>query len=140
VSVSVEEQRARWREANRRYRATEKGMEANRRAIKKGSAARVRRWYYAHLETRRFIARVEMSQQRAKRWGARIVESVTGENVWRRDNGLCYLCGLPVEMLKMSIDHVIPLSKGGEHSYANCRLTHARCNRKKYNKILEIAQ
>ena len=27
-----------------------------------------------------------------------------------------------------SIDHIVPLSKGGEHSYANCALAHTGCN------------
>lgn len=137
--MSSEEQRRRWREANARYRATEKGRAANRRASAKTGRARQKRWYYGHLDEVRFRARHEMSEARAVKRGARIVEFVDARKVWERDNGVCYLCRLPVELLKMSIDHVVPLSKGGEHSYSNCRLSHATCNRKKYNKILEVA-
>ena len=137
--MSVEEQRRRWREANVRYRATEKGKTANRRAAAKSGSVRQRRWYYSHLDEVRFRARHGMSEARARKKGAHIVEFVDARKVWERDNGVCYLCGLPVELLKMSIDHVVPLSRGGEHSYSNCRLSHATCNRKKYNKMLEVA-
>jgi 5-methylcytosine-specific restriction endonuclease McrA len=33
------------------------------------------------------------------------------------------------------LDHVIPLSKGGEHSYDNVQVTHPSCNRKKGAKV-----
>lgn len=30
-----------------------------------------------------------------------------------------------------SIDHIIPLSRGGAHSYENCQISHLLCNIKK---------
>jgi 5-methylcytosine-specific restriction endonuclease McrA len=44
----------------------------------------------------------------------------------------CWLCGGEYE----SIDHVIPLSKGGKHLPANLRPACLRCNNKKGNKDL----
>lgn len=35
------------------------------------------------------------------------------------------------------VDHIIPLSKGGEHSYRNVQLAHAFCNQSKGSKVIE---
>lgn len=34
----------------------------------------------------------------------------------------------------VTLDHIVPLSKGGEDSYDNTQATHYRCNKKKGNK------
>lgn len=39
-----------------------------------------------------------------------------------------------------SVDHVIPLSKGGTHTWDNVKLAHKRCNSKKGNKDVFTAQ
>ena len=63
--------------------------------------------------------------------------------LYRRDKGICHLCGQPCDLNDYKIlgdgsfkvgnnyptrDHVIPKSKGGEHSYQNIKLAHHRCN------------
>ena len=35
---------------------------------------------------------------------------------------------------KASIDHIVPLSRGGKHEIANVQLAHDRCNRSKNNR------
>ena len=62
-------------------------------------------------------------------------ETVEYEKVYERDKGVCQICGLPVSADKFideswggSIDHVIPLSMGGEHTIDNCQLAHRICN------------
>jgi 5-methylcytosine-specific restriction endonuclease McrA len=69
--------------------------------------------------------------------GARI-ETVDELRVYERDGWRCYLCGRKVNRRlryphprSVSLDHVVPLVEGGEHSYANTRCTHLRCNLKK---------
>lgn len=71
------------------------------------------------------------------------------ETLYKRDKGICYLCGMPVDLMDYRIndgtflagpnypsrDHVKPQSKGGEHSWDNIKLTHFRCNMLKSNKI-----
>ena len=70
------------------------------------------------------------------------VEDVKLSKVANRDKWICHLCNQPVEKgLKnrnpkmASLDHVIPISKGGEHSYSNTKLSHYECNLMKNNKI-----
>ena len=67
---------------------------------------------------------------------------ITVEGLFRRDNGICYLCGKRCNFEDYtirdgvfiagdyypSIDHVVPLAKGGEHSWNNVRLAHRICN------------
>jgi 5-methylcytosine-specific restriction endonuclease McrA len=47
------------------------------------------------------------------------------------EDGRCWLCREPVTHDDTSMDHVIPLSTGGDHTYNNLRLAHGRCNSKK---------
>lgn len=47
---------------------------------------------------------------------------------------ICALCGKPIEDKKdITIDHIIPLSKGGLTTFDNCQLAHFSCNQKKGN-------
>lgn len=69
-------------------------------------------------------------------------KDISVRSLYKRDNGVCYLCGKPCSYDDYvtrdgafiagdwypSIDHVIPLSKGGEHSWDNVRLAHRLCN------------
>jgi 5-methylcytosine-specific restriction endonuclease McrA len=66
------------------------------------------------------------------------VEDVSMAELRRRDEDTCRICGEPVDFTRKSpdpsaatIDHVIAVSKGGEHSYGNTQLAHLRCNKAK---------
>lgn len=51
-----------------------------------------------------------------------------------RDGNTCGICGEPIEgtryphPMSASIDHIIPISRGGTHTLTNARPTHLRCN------------
>lgn len=45
-----------------------------------------------------------------------------------RDGWRCHICGRRVTRKTWSMDHLVPLSDGGEHTYANVALAHSRCN------------
>jgi 5-methylcytosine-specific restriction endonuclease McrA len=62
------------------------------------------------------------------RKAAAFKERVDALVLYARDGGVCGICGLAVEMKDKSVDHIIPLALGGEHSYANCQIAHFRCN------------
>lgn len=53
--------------------------------------------------------------------------------VFLRDDGRCQYCGKPAE----SIDHVIPRSRGGEHTWENVVAACTRCNTLKRDRLLE---
>jgi 5-methylcytosine-specific restriction endonuclease McrA len=45
-----------------------------------------------------------------------------------RDNWRCHICGKRVTRKTWSMDHLIPLSAGGSHTYDNVALAHHLCN------------
>lgn len=50
--------------------------------------------------------------------------------------GICALCQEPVKELQQgSVDHIIPISKGGSNRRSNLQYTHRRCNTFKGNEI-----
>jgi 5-methylcytosine-specific restriction endonuclease McrA len=79
--------------------------------------------------------------RRARKKGA-TVERVHLEMVADRDGFVCGICKGSVDMTlphpdpwSKSLDHVVPLSKGGAHSYSNTQLAHLRCNVSKGAKV-----
>ena len=87
-------------------------------------------------QTARHKAFSRASRQRRERHLAEaFVEPVRYETLYDRDQGICQICGMSVPRDKFAdnswggtIDHIVPLSKGGEHSLSNCQLTHRICN------------
>lgn len=81
-------------------------------------------------------------KRRVKIQAAMIDKDISLEEVFRRDNGICYICGMACEWddckrmgnvfiagrLYPTIDHVVPLARGGEHRWENVRLAHKCCN------------
>lgn len=70
--------------------------------------------------------------------GAATAEPVIPADVFARDGWTCGLCGEPVDAdlpyphpMSKSLDHVLPLSRGGAHSEANVQLAHLSCNIRK---------
>ena len=51
--------------------------------------------------------------------------------VFERDNGQCQYCGVYVHKRAMTIDHVLPVSRGGGTNWTNCVLACQRCNHSK---------
>ena len=128
---------ARWREANRereRLRAIKYRQEHPERYL-----ASVRKWRDGNKESA-YAKRLawgrankewlrERSQRRAatKRGGV-VIDRIDVVVLAGRDRNRCGICGAVVPRGEWSVDHIQPLSRGGEHSYRNTRLTHLRCN------------
>ncbi len=64
--------------------------------------------------------------------GNRRVPRTVQDQVWRRDEGKCVLCG---SNEKLEFDHIIPFSKGGSNTYRNIQLLCENCNRVKSSRI-----
>ena len=77
-------------------------------------------------------------------------KDITLEALYRRDSGVCYLCGekcdwndrdlFSVRDKYPTIDHIIPVSRGGLHSWDNIRLAHFKCNVDKSDEIIPEAK
>jgi 5-methylcytosine-specific restriction endonuclease McrA len=64
------------------------------------------------------------------------VEHVHPLVVLEMDDGVCGICGEDVDPFGFEVDHIIPLVKAGEHSYANAQPAHKSCNASKNDRIL----
>ena len=51
----------------------------------------------------------------------------------RRDNYKCAYCGRHAE----TIDHVLPRSRGGQHTWENCVASCTICNHRKADRLLD---
>lgn len=65
------------------------------------------------------------------------MERVYRSVLFRRDKGRCGLCGKKVDPANWHMDHIVPLSQGGEHSYANMQVAHPFCNVSKGARLIE---
>lgn len=79
--------------------------------------------YYAHAKKRKALLR-----------GATQAETVYRSVVWERDSGTCGICNKLADPRKWHLDHIVPLSKGGQHTYSNVQVAHPSCNLSKHNK------
>ena len=87
--------------------------------------------------------RANYERRRALKRGASSAESFTNTSIFERDNWTCGICSAPVDgslewpdPLSVSLDHVIPVSLGGEHSPSNTQCAHLFCNLSKGNRAL----
>jgi hypothetical protein len=85
------------------------------------------------------------ARRRAARIRAVTIAPVVKSDIYARDDWTCQLCGEPVRQdlyphpLSASLDHIVPLSKGGTHEPANVQLAHLRCNIRKGNRLALVA-
>ncbi|HIN80202.1 MAG TPA: HNH endonuclease [Planctomycetes bacterium] len=55
-------------------------------------------------------------------------------NLYRRDNNTCQYCGCRPGTSELTIDHILPRSRGGTLCWENCTLACTSCNKKKANR------
>lgn len=80
------------------------------------------------------------ARKRARKYGV-AYEPINKQRVFVRDGWRCGICREPVDKrLKFphprsaSLDHVLPMSRGGDHVYANVQCSHLECNSRKSNR------
>lgn len=92
-----------------------------------------------------------LREAKAKKNG-KIEWNISLEKLMQRDDNICKICGRQVDIEDYyytnegyfiagnnypSIDHIIPLAKGGTHTWDNIQLAHRHCNTIKNDKIIE---
>lgn len=99
------------------------------------------------LEARAEAARLKSerhdARRRARKYGVEY-EPIDRRQVFIRDNWTCGICGGAVDpSLRWparecaTVDHIVPLARGGSHTYANTQCAHACCNIKKGANLTE---
>ncbi len=87
--------------------------------------------------------RVVLYTERRRSWevGAgeltlKTIQQVYEDNIKRFGTLTCVLCNKPIEFGKDSLEHLIPLSRGGKNSKENLAIAHLLCNIRKGKKTL----
>lgn len=69
-------------------------------------------------------------------------ETFDAWEIGERDGWVCHICDGAIDSAlaypdpaSKSIDHIVPLVKGGEHTRANVAITHLVCNIKKKDRV-----
>ena len=90
----------------------------------------------------RAVRKTREIKRRHKISKAMVNPDITIQKLFQRDNGICHICGglcdwndkevrndtIVCGNQYPSIDHVLPLAKGGLHSWDNVKLAHRICN------------
>lgn len=74
----------------------------------------------------------QASRHRARKYGCKEFV-ITKKNYRHLFSQRCVICGLDENP---TIDHIIPLSRGGQHSIGNLQLLCMSCNSRKHNKTM----
>lgn len=95
---------------------------------------RASKWYYDNLEKAKEAKRAwYLRNKRSVPY-----EKINREDVYLKDGMICGICGGCLEMSDFTIDHIIPISKGGGHVFGNVHSAHRICNIRRGTKPLEI--
>lgn len=101
----------------------------------------MRRIYCSNLCLTKYFRRIRRSKERARLKDV-FIEGVDPIKVFGRDSWRCQLCGKKLKRKDRGtikdnapeLDHIVPLSKGGEHSYRNTQCACRKCNELKLDK------
>jgi len=90
---------------------------------------------------RKWQARLKSAKRRALKRAASVnLKGIKAfvDGVKAKSSALCYYCGavIPTKGRSLHFDHIVPISKGGQHSVANLCVSCAPCNLSKHNKPL----
>lgn len=127
--------------AERKRVVSREWYENNRERVYAANAA----WRGSNPEKVLSITRKSAQKRRAVKRSA-FVESFSIEEIFARDNGKCWICSSPVDNslaypdpMSKSLDHKVPLARGGKHSRSNAGLSHLVCNMRKGAKLIDVA-
>lgn len=139
---------------DRKYKSTHKGILRERRkkyyqANKEKCRNIFRSWQSNNRDHRNSYARewrknnpekVRLTNQRIRAKRKLVIVNDFTEQQWQElkllYNYCCAYCG---EQVALTIDHVVPLSRGGQNTLNNIVPACGKCNRKKYNRTPDEA-
>lgn len=104
-------------------------------AFREQRNASIRAWYADKVQkdpAYRDAMTDKSARRRVKKNGVGQVSKVDRAAVIARDRSLCHICGEPVVHRKdLSIDHLIPVIDGGDHTPRNLAVAHIWCNKRR---------
>ena len=85
---------------------------------------------------------VKLAKRSAQIKAVAVIEKVNPYAVFNRDKWRCNMCQCKVQKVDITaanaaeLDHIVPLSKGGVHTYSNVQTLCRQCNRDKRDKLV----
>jgi len=132
--LDINSKRKVYRDANKEKMRAQKKIQYGRENVEK---RRIRCKIYHENNIEKF--KIARRKRRAKIRGVKH-EPYNTNYIFLRDNWTCGICGRKInKRLKhpnlycASIDHIVPISKGGQYIPSNVQAAHLRCNLSKYN-------
>ena len=134
---------SKWREANR------DAISAHKAAYRQENKSKISEYQKQWREQNKEHIRSYERQQRALRAKVK-TEVYTVEDVLSTYGKKCHLCGVEIDLSapriigspgwesSLHLDHVIPISQGGNDCLDNVKPAHGVCNLKKHKKILPL--
>ncbi|ABD58316.1 HNH endonuclease [Mycobacterium phage Llij] len=121
-------------------------VRATHRTWTSGLCASCGEWFVAGVRARycskRCAERARSERRRAREAGVTTSSRVRRREIFERDGYRCHLCGEMTDPTQQvphprapTIDHVLPLSRGGSHEPANCRCACFLCNSVKSDRV-----
>lgn len=99
----------------------------------------------ADVERNREAYNRRNAERRARERGASCGEAFTRTEVFERDGYICQLCFAPTDWwrggrhpLSPSLDHIVPLNRGGSHALDNVWTAHFACNAAKQDRTVIV--
>ncbi|WP_406501956.1 HNH endonuclease [Streptomyces sp. NBC_01590] len=130
-------------QAERGQRYTTDRMNEGQRAYGKRRREEQVHWRQRYPE----VAAAHDARRRMRLEQARTAEVFAPVDVHTRDEWTCQLCRRPIDHqvawpdpMSASVDHVVPLSKGGLHSLINVQSAHLGCNSSKGDRVAGEAE
>jgi 5-methylcytosine-specific restriction endonuclease McrA len=124
----------------RRPRQLTCGEDCRRRRVSRMTSESIKQRYQSDPQFRDLV--ISKSQnRRARLLGLERITQPRHVIAWLmwRCCGSCGICGKPVTAksgpMRPSVDHTIPLSRGGKHEPGNLQLAHYRCNLQKRDRL-----
>jgi 5-methylcytosine-specific restriction endonuclease McrA len=130
LELSRSKDRKRYQRDKERIQERSAKYYANNPDPKRASA---KQWAEANSERVRELNRIHQLSRRARKID-QFIEDVDPNIVYEMHGGMCGICEDLIQG-KFHVDHVIPLSKGGMHGYANVQPAHKFCNLSKGAKV-----
>ena len=129
------------------YQANKTKRKEYRRNYRKTHKAKIRKQIKQYAKTHSGVIQAVRIRRRARRFGGAMIDIFTNEEIFERDNWICGICGKEVDKdlkypgrMCASLDHILPLSRGGNHTRDNVQLAHMKCNQIKSANIPKNSQ
>ncbi len=99
-------------------------------------------WLSKNEDKERLRRRIYQNKRRANigNFDIKIFQMVFEDNIKKYGTLTCILCLEPIVMGNDSLEHKIPISRGGTNAYENLGISHKNCNSRKHARTVEEYQ